>query len=716
MRRFALNDVVKLSDPAGGRDRLIRLVHFDDAGRIGVIELDNDLALPHWIAKVELEAAFESNVAERGFDTVTKRLRRPRTEAEKRAAHEAFEFAQALVSSHLDDLFDRHGRAAVLNAVVSGESDIRSPYATRHATLKIIRRHLQGGMHPHIHVPAYRKRGGSGRRILGASVIGRPPVYGTRKSFNMTEEDRAWLREAVKKYYFGNPHNSLRDAVDVGIGQIFATSFEIRDGVAYPVYDPAQVPSLRQARSVKDDYVKEIGYEKAEQLRKGEHRHLLTGRATEGRAADLARHQAIMQIDAAQVPIELVSEDRKRLIGDGYMYIITNVRDGYIVSVSYLPGPGSYLGLMQALEISIQNKVEFCAEYGITITENEWFAEHQPEVYMTDLGPEFTSDDLKRAMKDINSEIDFTGRARPDMKGIVEAIINTVKSWVKDVPGAWGRTEDTRKSKAEREAGVTPSDLMEMLITIVMAINHSSWRGRAAIDFEMAKAGVPFIPHEMFMHNLAYHSGALRRPPYAWAKKCYTPTVEATVTKRGIKFPGLELHYTCKRAVDEAWFSQARVRGHRKVTLAYDPRNISTAFLVDEATDSWEPCQLTKGDKDYEGWCLQEVRNYDKALKDNEANSASRRQKARVDAQARKRHVINRANRDKKEGPRRRDKDSKAANRQQALNDMYGASSARDEDQPAAQGPKLVRPDAPTPHEQQILKAWRADLYEEETK
>ena len=277
------------------------------------------------------------------------------------------------------------------------------------------------------------------------------------------------------------------------------------------------------------------------------------------------------------------------------------------------------MGVMLAIQSSLSNKVKFCAQYGLEITDDMWYAQYQADAYLTALGAELTSDNMRSSMERSNSTLFHVGRARGDLKGIVEGMVRSLKHPLDGLPGTPGKDDDYRPKKAERDAVLTPRRLMRTFIRMAIAINHSSWRGRVMAPREMVLAGVPLIPERMWRWSLGSRVGALRRVDDDLASKWFRFAVRASVTHRGIVFPGLGIHYTSDKAKAEDWAARARKK-RWKETLVYDPRNLTNAHIYNEETGEYTECYLL--DEVFTGWTLKEAEDYVRARKDGKADTA----------------------------------------------------------------------------------------------
>ncbi|MDV2887992.1 transposase, partial [Alkalihalophilus pseudofirmus] len=81
---------------------------------------------------------------------------------------------------------------------------------------------------------------------------------------------------------------------------------------------------------------------------------------------------------------------------DVYSRIITGLYVG-------LEGP-SWVGAMMALDNMVADKVEFCKQYGIDITSEQWPTHHLPEIIIADRG-EFEGYSVDNLINNLNIKI-----------------------------------------------------------------------------------------------------------------------------------------------------------------------------------------------------------------------------------------------------------------------------------------------------------------------
>jgi hypothetical protein len=143
------------------------------------------------------------------------------------------------------------------------------------------------------------------------------------------------------------------------------------------------------------------------------------------------------QIDATVADIYLLSESIKgNIIGRPVVYAVIDVFSRMVVGIYVgLEGP-SWIGVMMALDNVVQDKVEFCADYGIDISEEEWPHSYLPMKIVADRG-EFEGYNVHNLINNLHVQILNTPPYRGDLKGIVERKFLTVNTKIKETtPGA----------------------------------------------------------------------------------------------------------------------------------------------------------------------------------------------------------------------------------------------------------------------------------------
>ena len=80
--------------------------------------------------------------------------------------------------------------------------------------------------------------------------------------------------------------------------------------------------------------------------------------------------------------------------------------------------------VMACLANAAENKVEFCAQYGIQIEPEQWPSRGVPDEIITDQGREFTGERMNEFCTRYGTELQVCPPFRPDRKGTVEKTLD----------------------------------------------------------------------------------------------------------------------------------------------------------------------------------------------------------------------------------------------------------------------------------------------------
>lgn len=212
----------------------------------------------------------------------------------------------------------------------------------------------------------------------------------------------------------------MQDAYQKTLEKFFHKGYDLLpDGTLVPFLPPSQeLPTFGQFRYW---YEKEQNLTQALSTREGKRRYNLRHREVLGDSTQMAFCPgSIYQIDATIGDIYLVSSlDRSRIIGRPVIYVVIDVFSRLIVGISVTLEDPSWVGVMQALENTASDKVSFCREYGIEISDKDWPSHHLPEMILADRG-ELEGYKADNLVNSLNVRVSNTPPYRADWKGIIE--------------------------------------------------------------------------------------------------------------------------------------------------------------------------------------------------------------------------------------------------------------------------------------------------------
>lgn len=502
------------------------------------------------------------------------------------------------------DIYIREKRGELIKAVKSVHG------VTKMTIYKYLRRYWQRGKIPNALIPDYKNSGGRGKeKIAKNGRIGSKPKFKEGAcSINIDEDAKKILRVSFSKHYLENAKKvTLKDAYRLMLREFYADDIYIdEDGIEKVIInDSSVIPTMRQYRYW---YQKEHDIEKTLRAKLGNKKFEKDHRAILGSSTfETFGPGSRFQIDATIADVYLVSRYNPNwIIGRPVVYLVIDVFSRMIVGIYIgLEGP-SWLGAMMAIANTVSDKVEFCKEYGIPITKEQWPCEHLPEILLADRG-ELEGYNIERLIDAFNLYVENAAPYRADWKGIVEKYFDVIHQKVKPLlPGYIDKDFRQRGAKDYRlDAKLTIEDFTKIIIRQVISHNNKKYLDKYPRDLDMIKDDLLPIPIELWNWGVKNRSGSLTYHSPDIVKFNLLPRSKATVAENGIRLNGML--YTSKKSASENWHTIARNKGVWKVEVAYDPRNTSKIYLINGIEESIEVCYLLNHQEKYVNKDLHEV-------------------------------------------------------------------------------------------------------------
>ena len=292
-------------------------------------------------------------------------------------------------------------------------------------------------------------------------------------------------------------------------------------------------------------------------------------RKLSGTASEWRSEIGCFQMDATQADLYLVSRlDRSSVIGRPNIYLAVDTATRLIAGI-YIGMEAGEGAVMACLANAAEDKVAFCARYGIAITQAQWPCHDVPEEMVTDQGREFTGERMNEFCTRYGAELHILPPFRPDRKGIVEKTFDLLQ----------GRYKPMLRGK-----GVIEPDAQERWAT--------DYRSQAILDLDEFTAVV--------LHCVIYlNSGRClqdgKTPAQKWLQsekkllsadpaEIYRMGLQrttATMTRRGIRYN--RMYYVPQ--------DKDLLAVGDRCTIAYDERDVGQIYIVSDS--AYHLCKLT---------------------------------------------------------------------------------------------------------------------------
>jgi putative transposase len=603
-------------------------------GKIVVISLLDNKALPLWREVSELDLAISQGLAVRSsyesrqLAIVEEEI----AEKHKQMRDKAWEIIGSLVdSNHEPEIYQPTYRGRLIV-----EASIKHR-CKKDTIYKYLRKYWQGGKTINALLPYYENCGAPGkeRRSTGKK-LGRPRKCLVNDpecvGINVNEEVKRKFRIGVRLYYNNRLERPLTHAYDETIRNLFNVGYREEKGVQIPVLPPAnELPTHTQ---FKYWFTKELDLRKTLKSRKGERDYNLNyleklGNSTLEAFGPGSRYQ----IDANIGDVYLVHRyNRNWIIGKPVIYVIIDVFSRLIAGIYVgLEGP-SWLGAMMALANAASDKVRFCAQYGIEISENDWPCHYLPATLTADRG-ELLGNKPNHLINSLAVDVINLPAYRADWKGIIEQHFNLDNQrYIHWLPGAVRkRIRDRGERDYRLDAKLDLTQFTRLVIECVLYHNNNhrmSWYLR---DQFMINDEVEPYPIKLWQWGLKHRGGQLHTLPEDIIRLNLMSSDKATITEHGILFK--KMLYSCEKALQEQWFLHARKKTW-KLTVSYDPRLTNYIYIRDDRGRSYDKCTLLDTHSRYRDRSFEEVEDlleYEKFLS-IEAQSSGMQNKASLNA------------------------------------------------------------------------------------
>lgn len=471
---------------------------------------------------------------------------------------------------------------------------------------RIFSRYLQRGMNKNSMLPDYINSGGKGKeKKLSVLKIGRPRKSdysgNSIEGINITDEVKKHFEFAINRYYRNNKKISLKESYTLMLRDFYSDIYKENNETKHRVWENDRIPQYNQFYywfKKREDIKKDIVFRESDKEFNLKHRPLLNNSTNETDGPGTR-----FQVDATIADLYLVSSiNTKRIIGRPIVYAIIDVYSRLITGIYVgLEGP-SWMGAMMALDNMVSDKVEFCKQYGIEITEEQWPSKHLPDIIIADRG-EFEGYSPENLINNLNVKLENTSPYRGDLKGIVERSFRTLNSKIKHkTPGAIQKEYRKRGDKDYRlDATLTLEQFTRIYINIVLKHN-SSVIDKYPVSREMLEDEILPIPVQLWKWGIENKKGRLRTVDRDILRLNLLPRGKASVSRAGIKFKGLS--YSSEKAISQQWFIKPEVRS---IEIVYDPRNVNKVYLPHENGLGYEVCHLLESCNQYKNCLLEEV-------------------------------------------------------------------------------------------------------------
>jgi hypothetical protein len=569
------------------------------------IDIDDSSSFPSLIEKTVLTEAIENGILTKSEDPYAYlAFLTPipeSTECVKRDNN--YRLIKELVDNSL--YYDAKVRFSIIKKIVIEHK------TTEQTLYRLARRYWQRGQTPNSLIPDYRNSGGKGKkRTKGSKKLGRPRKHSAGTGVVIDEHIERLFRVAINKYL-------LKDR---GASFPFAHR-RFKD--MYELYHPgaieSEIPTHWQMQ-----YFYKREYNQVERITKrtsaiqyNKDVRPLKSTANTGVLGPGSRYE----IDATIADIYLVSDsERQNIAGRPVIYIVIDVFSRMVAGFYIGFENPSYIAAMQALVMSMTDKVQICKDLGFDIESSQWPVAGLPDAILADRG-ELLGYQIESLEKSFSVRIENTPPYRGDAKAIVERSFGTLQAEFKPfAPGVvTGTTVKKRGGKDYRlDATLSVTDFKEIILSSILMHNQFNVMTKYDRDIDMP-ADLIMTPLSIWNWGLQNRTGRLRATSETALRISLLPRATAKISDFGVSVFGL--FYTSSEIVRNGWLLRsADVSRPKSLEAAYDPAVADQIYVFpDSRMSEYWVCILTPKSREFiscsfwDVWNIQDIQKKTKA-------------------------------------------------------------------------------------------------------
>lgn len=281
---------------------------------------------------------------------------------------------------------------------------------------------------------------------------------------------------------------------------------------------------------------------------------------------------AVVQIDHTPVDIILVDDVYRKAVGRPWITLAIDVHTRMVVGFHLSFDAPSETSVALCVAQSICPKTEWLELHGI---DTDWPVWGFPGTIHVDNGPEFRSDNFRKACVAYGINIEFRPVRQPRYGGHIERLLGTLLSEIHDLPGTtFSSIKDRDGYDSEKQAVMTKTEFEEWLAVLICKVYHRrmhssigmtpyrKWEIGIFGNAETDGIGMPQTPSDR--HTLLLD---------------FLPSVSRTVQTFGVTIDRLTYYDEALRPWINA--SDPESGGKREFVFRRDPRDISMIWFFD---------------------------------------------------------------------------------------------------------------------------------------
>ncbi|KAM3109121.1 Mu transposase C-terminal domain-containing protein [Phormidesmis sp. 146-33] len=315
------------------------------------------------------------------------------------------------------------------------------------------------------------------------------------------------------------------------------------------------------------------------------------------------------RVDVDTISTRLVSSlDRCRILGYPTVYTVLDCSNKLVAGFSVCFGKPNFAGVILALQSAISNKMPFCQEFGIEITESEWPCYHIPDFISVSSDAAILSpSQMSYLSQTFGVGVFGVPPHRSPWRDVIERYFPIANTQVKAAGILSPLHQEYNHSDSRLDAKLSFNEFRKMVLRMVLYYNNQFHQTNLPVTHPIEGETTGESPIEKW--NWASRPVAQSRITNGNSVELnLLPVAEAAITDQGVLFNGLV--YICEPMTREQQIIAAKLERPRRVTIAYNPQKVDQIYLKLGDGERVVECHLASQSDAFQGLCWHEVHDY----------------------------------------------------------------------------------------------------------
>ena len=328
------------------------------------------------------------------------------------------------------------------------------------------------------------------------------------------------------------------------------------------------------------------------------------------------------EMDAVDIDFEIVDKhDRNKVVGTPTVYFVEDTLSRIVCGYSVGLDTNAWAGAEMALLNMVEDKVEYCAKFGIEISEEDWPVSNVlPSRIQLDNGADFTSFDMENWAIATGTILDYAPTKMASFKPNVERSFGQFYARTKGkLPGE--REKDAYGQPHLMSARLTIEEFEEAMVSFIIHYNKTPIEGYPS-DLSLFKNKITPAPNKIWNFKLKEGNTGLKTLQDIQDYKIKLLSKDnARITGQGIAYK--KMLYLCE---DMTWLvaEMQEARFKTKVCeIKYDKRNLNEIYVKVEGR--YIRCYLNENkaiNQKYDNCSIEEVISINQEVRQREKDDS----------------------------------------------------------------------------------------------